>query len=93
MPAIHPEAKAAPRREIGNLFVELDPNLIIRTKDGPKIWGLGPTQIAKKIRLGQLPAPVPLFETGRASAWTGAMVNEHRRKMAAALAAKKPGAK
>jgi predicted DNA-binding transcriptional regulator AlpA len=71
-----------------DLFDELDPNIIVRRKDGPKIFGIGHTQIDKKIKLGELPAPVLLFATGRASAWTGKMINEHRRKMAAALAAK-----
>jgi predicted DNA-binding transcriptional regulator AlpA len=74
--------KVASRDPIGMLFVEMDPNEIVRTKNGRKVFGLGPTQIAKKIKLGEIPAPIPLSESGRASGWTGCQINEYRRQQA-----------
>jgi predicted DNA-binding transcriptional regulator AlpA len=74
--------KVASSEPIGRLFVEMDPNEIVRTKNGPKVFGLGPTQIAKKIKLGEIPAPIKLSESGRASGWTGCLINEYRRQQA-----------
>ncbi|MCJ9728987.1 AlpA family transcriptional regulator [Bradyrhizobium sp. PRIMUS42] len=74
--------KGADRGPIGKLFVEMDPNEIVRTKNGRKVFGFGPTQIAKKIKLGEIPAPIKLSESGRASGWTGRQINEYRRVQA-----------
>lgn len=74
--------KGGDRAPIGKLFVEMDPNEIVRTKNGPKVFGFGPTQIAKKIKLGEIPAPIKLSESGRASGWTGRLINEYRRQQA-----------
>src|SRR5690242_6400367 len=43
-------------------------------KHGPTarhVIGLGPTMIDKKIRTGELPAPIQLFEGGKALGWYG----------------------
>jgi predicted DNA-binding transcriptional regulator AlpA len=74
--------EVASREPIGMLFVEMDPNEIVRTKNGKKVFGLGPTQIAKKIKLGEIPTPIKLSESGRASGWTGRQINEYRRQQA-----------
>jgi predicted DNA-binding transcriptional regulator AlpA len=81
------ELTVANRDSIGELFVEMNPNEIVRTKNGPKVFGLGPTQIAKKIKQGEIPAPIPLCETGRASGWTGFQINEYRRQRAERIGA------
>lgn len=64
------------------LEIEMDPAEIVRKHHGPKVFGLGASSIEAKIKKRELPAPIPLSASGRAQGWTGAMINEHRRKMA-----------
>ncbi|MGY3558445.1 putative DNA-binding transcriptional regulator AlpA [Bradyrhizobium sp. USDA 4463] len=96
MSSIRPEVtgrtvgKVTSREPIGTLFVEMDPNEIVRTKDGKKVFGLGPTQIAKKIKLGEIPPPIKLSESGRASGWTGCQINDYRRQQAERIEATPP---
>lgn len=60
---------------------ELPPNKLIRMCDGEEVWGLGQSAIKEKVEDGELPAPFPLSDTGRALAWYGWQVNAHRRRM------------
>jgi predicted DNA-binding transcriptional regulator AlpA len=64
---------------IGGIIPELEDSQIIRRKFGRDVFGLGDTQIDKKIALGEIPKPIPICETGRASAWNGHLVNEYNR--------------
>ena len=63
---------------------ELEPNEIVRKRDGAKYFGLKHTQIDEAIDKGLIPAPFQLYEGGRATGWTGAMILEHQRKRIAA---------
>jgi predicted DNA-binding transcriptional regulator AlpA len=62
-------------------FKPLDPNQIFRLSEGPKLFGFKPSQIDAKIKKGELPTPLALSATGRARGWTGAQINDHRRKI------------
>jgi predicted DNA-binding transcriptional regulator AlpA len=43
--------------------------VVLRGRDARAFVGLGPTQFAKYVRLGDLPQPVKLTDNGRAVAW------------------------
>jgi predicted DNA-binding transcriptional regulator AlpA len=60
---------------------ELDPHEIVRWHRGPKYFGYKFTQLAEKIKSGEIPMPIPLSETGRACGWTGAQIIEHHRRL------------
>ena len=47
----------------------LHPNYFYRKADGPKFFGYGPTQIAERIKSGDIPMPASLSDTGRAKGW------------------------
>lgn len=82
---------AKPRAEIiGGMYEALEPNEIVRVCDGPRVWGLSHSQIEEKVKLGEIPRPKRFFPTGKASGWTGHVINEHRRKLAALAAANPP---
>jgi predicted DNA-binding transcriptional regulator AlpA len=64
---------------------ELHPNQIVRMNEGPKFFGYKATQLPEKIKSGEIPAPFPLSDTGRAKGWTGRQIIEHQsRRLAAA---------
>jgi hypothetical protein len=65
---------------------ELDPNQIVRFRQGRKYFGYGPTQLDLKIRAGEIPAPITLSDTGRAKGWLGQQIIDHHRRMLAAAA-------
>jgi hypothetical protein len=63
----------------------VDPAEIFRPKVWPKYLGYRHSQIHEKQKSGELPPPIPLSESGRAVAYTGAQLIEiHRRRLAAA---------
>lgn len=65
---------------------ELDPNQIVRMSEGRKYFGYKHTQLDEKIKTGEIPAPIPLSDSGRAKGWLGHQIIEHQRaRMAAAL--------
>jgi predicted DNA-binding transcriptional regulator AlpA len=68
----------------------LDPHQIVRKGEGKKYFGFGPTQLDEKIKKHEIPAPIPLSNSGRAVGWTGAMIIEHHRQLAAAAAKDQP---
>jgi predicted DNA-binding transcriptional regulator AlpA len=63
---------------------DLDPNQIVRPREGRKYFGYGPTQIDEKIKSGEIPAPVALSASGRAKGWLGQQIIEHHRRLMAA---------
>ena len=63
---------------------ELHPNQIIRISEGRKYFGYGHSQLEEKIKSGEIPAPFPLSDSGRAMGWTGRQIIEHQARRAAA---------
>ena len=55
----------------------LDPDEIVRWKNGPKYFGLRPSQLNENIKKGLIPPPFPLVEGGRGKGWTGRMIQDH----------------
>jgi predicted DNA-binding transcriptional regulator AlpA len=55
---------------------ELSSNEIVRWKDGPKYFGFKRTVLNAKIRSGEIPEPMPLSDTGRATGWLGRVILE-----------------
>jgi predicted DNA-binding transcriptional regulator AlpA len=70
--------------------LDLDPNEIIRPKDGRKYFGYGHSQLAELIKQGEIPPPFPLSETGVAKGWTGRQIIEHHRRRIALRNRKQP---
>jgi predicted DNA-binding transcriptional regulator AlpA len=54
----------------------LVPDQIYRWKEGWKFFGYGATQLEEKIEAGEIPAPIPLSDTGRAKGWLGRTIIE-----------------
>jgi hypothetical protein len=70
----------------------LDPYEIKRKgngKNGKKYFGLGPTQLEVAIKNGEVPAPIPLTDSGRAKGWTGQMIIDHHARRLRLAAAKR----
>ena len=57
----------------------LSPYQIVRLSDGPIFFGFGPTQLAEKIKLGEIPEPKYLTSMGRARGWTGEQIIDWHR--------------
>lgn len=55
---------------------------IVRFNQGPKVFGLGMSTIVEKIKTGELPAPFPLSEGGKALGWTRGTIRAHHAAMA-----------
>lgn len=53
---------------------ELDPNQIVRTRDGYKYFGLKSTALSDAIRDKRIPAPFTLTDGGRIKGWTGQQI-------------------
>jgi hypothetical protein len=73
--------------EIKRLADELGINLaeIFRPQRAYALFGLKHTQVAEKIRSGEIERPIPLSESGTAVRWTGRqMVIHHYRRLVAA---------
>jgi predicted DNA-binding transcriptional regulator AlpA len=65
---------------IGGIWKPLDENSWHPLKDAKEIFQTGPTHTRKLIELGVIPRPISLGP--RSNGWTGAMINEYRRKLA-----------
>ena len=63
---------------------QLDPNQIVRVREGRKYFGYGHSQIDEKIKSGEVPAPFPLSDSGRAMGWTGRQIIQWQAERAAA---------
>ncbi len=59
--------------------LSLDPNEIIRPSQARKYFGYGHSQLAEKIKSGEVPPPFPLSDSGRSVGWTGQQIIEHHR--------------
>jgi len=44
--------------------------------EGPKYFGYKHSQLDEKIRAGEIPAPFPLTDSGRAKGWIGRQIIE-----------------
>jgi hypothetical protein len=62
-----------PTPKAGDIY----PYQVIRKKDGPAYFGFGHAQLDEQIRVGAVPAPIPLSATGRAKGWTGQQIIDH----------------
>lgn len=62
----------------------LVPDHIYRPHEARHFFGYKPTQLDEKIRLGEIPAPIPLSDTGRAVGWLGRQIIEWQAKRVAA---------
>jgi signal recognition particle subunit SEC65 len=78
--------------EIRQLATELGIDLaeIFRRARAYPRFGLGHSQVAEKVQVGEIEPPIPLTETGHAVGWTGRqMVIHHWRRLQLAVAKKK----
>jgi hypothetical protein len=65
-------------------FAELAPNQFVRACDADLVFFYHPAHVPKLVKLKKLPEPVALYPESRAQGWTSEVVNEFRRKIAAA---------
>jgi predicted DNA-binding transcriptional regulator AlpA len=76
--------------KVASADLTLDPNEIFRPRQARKYFGLGHSQIALKIKSGEIPAPIKLSASGSAVGWLGSQLIEYH-KTRLALTAKKVG--
>jgi predicted DNA-binding transcriptional regulator AlpA len=62
-------------------------DVFYRWAEGPFYFGYQKSQLAEKIKSGEIPPPVKLSPTGRASGWFGRTIIEHQKKIEAQVAA------
>ena len=72
---------------------KFDPLQIVRLVHGEKVFGYKPSALKAKIEAGEVPAPIPLSDSGRAMGWTGQMVMDHHAHMAALAEERRDAAK
>ena len=58
--------------------------VLVREKDLPKRLSIGESQLLEAVKKGEFPAPVRIFESGRAIAWLDHEVQAHIDARAAA---------
>ena len=58
----------------------LHPDHFYRLADGPQFFGYGQTQIAERIKSGDIPMPASLSDTGRAKGWFGQTIIDWQNK-------------
>ena len=66
---------------------KINPDWFYRKADACRFYGLGPTELEKQIKAGNIPKPVKLTDSGRACGWFGRDILEWqdaRRKASAA---------
>lgn len=81
MPKAKKKPAATPR-----LDGPLNPDLLYRITDARKYFGLRPTQLTERIKAGDIPPPVKLSATGRASGWFGRQIIAWQQERIAASA-------
>jgi predicted DNA-binding transcriptional regulator AlpA len=69
MPRITKPKRA--KRELPALLTTLNPDFFYRKSDAWAYFGYRPTQLDEKIKLGEIPRPIDLSDTGRAIGWFG----------------------
>lgn len=69
---------------------ELGPNDVVRWHEGKRYFGFKPTQLKIKILAGEIPAPIPLTDSGRALGWLGQQILDHQAKLLAAAKHHRP---
>ena len=70
----------------------LHPNEVVRLHEGRMFFGYGHAELDEKIKAGEIPAPFPLSNSGRAKGWTGQQIIEHQQRRIAAAAKQKEDA-
>jgi predicted DNA-binding transcriptional regulator AlpA len=68
--------------------LDLDPAEIFRPKQAEKYLGYKHSQLAEKVRRGEIAPPIPLSAGGNAVGWTGRQLIEHHRRRLQLAAAK-----
>jgi predicted DNA-binding transcriptional regulator AlpA len=66
----------------------LYPNEIFRPKRAEKYFGLRHSQIALKVKSGEIPAPIRLSASGHAVGWLGSQIIEYHKTRLALSKAK-----
>jgi predicted DNA-binding transcriptional regulator AlpA len=74
-----------PKSKLKSSGRPLVPDQIYRPSAWPDYFGLGPTQISQKIKAGELPRPVRLSPSGKATGLFGWQILEHHQKLAEQL--------
>jgi predicted DNA-binding transcriptional regulator AlpA len=54
----------------------LNPDVLYRKDEARPFFGYKPTQFEKKIKEGEIPAPIKLSDTGHACGWLGRTILE-----------------
>jgi predicted DNA-binding transcriptional regulator AlpA len=63
--------------------MQIHPNEIVRLKDAYRYFGYTETQLAEKVRAGEIPPPMSLSATGRAKGWLGSQIIEYQARLMA----------
>jgi len=64
----------------------INPDLLYRLGEARPYFGLKPTQLAERIKSGDIPPPVKLTASGNACGWFGRQILEWQQKRIAASA-------
>jgi hypothetical protein len=72
------------KRDDDDHDLRIDPAEIFRPKRAQKYFGYRHSQLAEKVKSGEIPPPIPLSANGRAVGWTGQQIIEHHHHRLAA---------
>jgi hypothetical protein len=75
---------------IGGIWEPLPNDVWIPLRESKRVFQTGPTHTRVNIKRGLIPPPMSLGP--RTNGWTGLMINEHRRKLAAKYQAEQAAA-
>jgi predicted DNA-binding transcriptional regulator AlpA len=64
----------------------LVPDQIYRKSEAGPYFGYKPTQLDEKIKTGEIPKPIPLSLSGRATGWLGQQIIDHHARLIEAAA-------
>jgi predicted DNA-binding transcriptional regulator AlpA len=67
------------KASVASADLTLDPNEIFRPSRARKYFGLGHSQLALKVRSGEIPAPIKLSASGSAVGWLGSQIIEYHK--------------
>jgi len=89
---LNPDNPGPTEDEIKRLAAELGIDLFetFRPRRAYPFFGLGHSQVAEKVKKGEIEPPIPLTESGSAVGWTGfQLVKHHWRRLQLAAARKR----
>jgi predicted DNA-binding transcriptional regulator AlpA len=78
----------SPKTSAASNDLTLDPNEIFRPARAMKYFGLRHSQLALKVKSGELPAPIKLSASGSAVGWLGSQIIEYHKTRLALTKAK-----